>query len=603
MTPPLGFLTLTPILGPNANELLPITVFTFIAITPENMSLTHRASPSGNPDPMISPDFIKANYVVLKSLLRERQKQIHIEELRIKLEYFSEEYDEEMELEPWHVCIRETTLVLRTRLKKPSHVGSYDGKRDPDNYLHLFEDAIRMEKCSIINYEDLKEKLRSHFSQQKKSTKTHLAVHNIKQREGESTRAFVTRYTDDTLQILGLHKEQHNSGFVHGVRTRSLEEFLFTDLPTTYKGLMKMTYTWIEAREVTTNGALNDHREGSDKFKKNSSWDNNKGKGNREKLSLYHWANHGLLSNLSKSPREISATEKRMGIVVSVIYGAIKFHTPRGNGTLFLTYEPNKIKEGHKKLKEASHEATKGILRCVDAEERIVVNEKYLDQTIVIRKQLPTRKCSFGVKEGPFLGHLITKQGIKANPSNVKEISNLHSPKTVKEIQNLNEKLATLSRFLSKGSRQDPSLLENTKDMHEQENSSMNNRARRGIPNNEGARRDIANVENKEMEAKKTTNAELKPENTWKLYTDGASSFNGFEAGLILVSPDGKEYTYALRFKFKPTNNKAEYEALLAGLRIIVEMNIQDLDVFVDSQLVANQVKGLFKARQPVINQ
>ncbi|GKA66238.1 hypothetical protein Tco_0766046 [Tanacetum coccineum] len=65
---------------------------------------------------------------------------------------------------------------------------------------------------SILNYEDLKAKFRSHFSQQKKFTKTYLAVHNIKQREGESTRAFITRYTDDTLQILGLHKEQRISG-------------------------------------------------------------------------------------------------------------------------------------------------------------------------------------------------------------------------------------------------------------------------------------------------------------------------------------------------------------------------------------------------------
>ncbi|GKF63544.1 hypothetical protein Tco_0186992 [Tanacetum coccineum] len=73
--------------------------------------------------------------------------------------------------------------------------------------------------------------------------KTHLAVHNIKQREGESTRAFVTRYTDDTLQILGLHEEQRISGFVHGLKTRSLMKFLSTDLPTTYKVLMEKTYT------------------------------------------------------------------------------------------------------------------------------------------------------------------------------------------------------------------------------------------------------------------------------------------------------------------------------------------------------------------------
>ncbi|GKD56374.1 hypothetical protein Tco_1289761, partial [Tanacetum coccineum] len=83
-------------------------------------------------------------------------------------------------------------------------------------------------------------------------------VHIPKRREGESTRAFITRYRDDTLQILGLHKEQRISGFVHGLRTRSLVEHLSTDLPSTYKGLMEKTYTWVKAREVATNGASGD---------------------------------------------------------------------------------------------------------------------------------------------------------------------------------------------------------------------------------------------------------------------------------------------------------------------------------------------------------
>ncbi|GKA06516.1 reverse transcriptase domain-containing protein [Tanacetum coccineum] len=53
-----------------------------------------------------------------------------------------------------------------------------------------------------------------------------------------------------------------------------------------------------------------------------------------------------------------------------------------------------------------------------------------------------------------------------------------------------------------------------------------------------------------------------------QLYTDGASSSDGSGTGLMLIDPEGKEYTYALCFKFKTTNNKAEYKALLAGLRI-----------------------------------
>ncbi|GKE75664.1 reverse transcriptase domain-containing protein [Tanacetum coccineum] len=108
-------------------------------------------------------------------------------------------------------------------------------------------------------------------------------------------------------------------------------------------------------------------------------------------------------------------------------------------------------------------------------------------------------------------------------------------------------------------------------------------------------------VEDEEMEAKKATDEESKSENMWKLYTDGTSSFDGSEAGMVLVSPEGKKYTYALRFEFKTTNNEAEYDALLAGLRIATGMNVQDLSIFIDSQLVSNQVKGLFKARQQVI--
>nr|GFB82469.1 hypothetical protein [Tanacetum cinerariifolium] len=109
-----------------------------------------------------------------------------------------------------------------------------------------------------------------------------------------------------TLQILGLHEEQHIFGFVHGLKTQSLAEFLFTDLPTTYKGLMEKTYTWIEAKEVATNGAPNDHRECLDRSSKGSSWDDDKW---MQVLSI-SGSNNGLLSNLSKSPREILVTEK-----------------------------------------------------------------------------------------------------------------------------------------------------------------------------------------------------------------------------------------------------------------------------------------------------
>ncbi|XP_071729057.1 uncharacterized protein [Rutidosis leptorrhynchoides] len=88
---------------------------------------------------------------------------------------------------------------------------------------------------------------------------------------------------------------------------------------------------------------------------------------------------------------------------------------------------------------------------------------------------------------------------------------------------------------------------------------------------------------------------------TWEFFTDGASSSDGAGAGLILTNPDGEEYTYALRFAFPVSNNEAEYEALLSGLRIAEKMGIKALKVAVDSQLVANQLNGTFKAIDPAM--
>ncbi|GKC17069.1 reverse transcriptase domain-containing protein [Tanacetum coccineum] len=87
----------------------------------------------------------------------------------------------------------------------------------------------------------------------------------------------------------------------------------------------------------------------------------------------------------------------------------------------------------------------------------------------------------------------------------------------------------------------------------------------------------------------------------WRLYIDGASNSDESGTWLMLIDPEGKQYTYALRFKFETTNNEAEYEALLAGLRIAQEMEIVKVAIFLDSQLLVNQIKGTFAAKQTSI--
>nr|GEV40961.1 reverse transcriptase domain-containing protein [Tanacetum cinerariifolium] len=84
----------------------------------------------------------------------------------------------------------------------------------------------------------------------------------------------------------------------------------------------------------------------------------------------------------------------------------------------------------------------------------------------------------------------------------------------------------------------------------------------------------------------------------WILFTDGSSCMDGSGTGLILTNSKGTKFTYALRFQFVPSNNEAEYEALIASLRIAVQMGVRNVYVSVDSKMVANQVLGAYIAKE-----
>jgi ribonuclease HI len=76
----------------------------------------------------------------------------------------------------------------------------------------------------------------------------------------------------------------------------------------------------------------------------------------------------------------------------------------------------------------------------------------------------------------------------------------------------------------------------------------------------------------------------------WTLYFDGSVMKTGAGAGLLFVSPLGEHMRYAVRLHFPASNNMAEYEALLCGLKIAIEIGVKHLDVRGDSQLVIDQV-------------
>ncbi|XP_019085487.1 PREDICTED: uncharacterized protein LOC104715243 [Camelina sativa] len=143
--------------------------------------------------------------------------------------------------------------------------------------------------------------------------------------------------------------------------------------------------------------------------------------------------------------------------------------------------------------------------------------------------KLNPAKCTFAVKSGEFLGYLVTRQCIEANPKQIKAIIDLPLPKNARE-----EK-----------PNQHPSTLQ-------------------------------------------TTDGSC----TWTVHplTLGRELIR-------LTLPTGEILEQSFRLRFQATNNVAEYEALIVGLRLANGMQIKRIRAFCDSQLIANQFSGEYDTK------
>ncbi|XP_022004609.1 uncharacterized protein LOC110902205 [Helianthus annuus] len=344
-----------------------------------------------------------------------------------------------------------------------------------------------------------------------------------------------------------------------------------------------------------------------------------------------------------------------------------------------------------------------------------------------VNMKLNPEKCSFGFEEGKFLGHIVGKQSIKANPNKVKAVLETKPSRSKKDVESLNGKLAALKRFTSKLAEKSLPFFKTLKGCSDKKDFKCTEEAEEAfnqmkqhlasLPDNaapetgdlvsvylsvaEEAISEVLTIERDKVQvpvyffSKTLKLAEIKyppleklalalvqmarrrrryfqahpiqvvidqpiksvlekPENSaqlakwavelsehkityvhrkaiktqvladfivevpkqtitevntattepsdleaWKLFTDGASSIEGSGAGLILINPKGLKFTYALRFEFQTTNNEAEYEVLIAGLRLAKEMKVQKLQVFTDSLMVSSQVNDSYVAKEP----
>ncbi len=88
-----------------------------------------------------------------------------------------------------------------------------------------------------------------------------------------------------------------------------------------------------------------------------------------------------------------------------------------------------------------------------------------------------------------------------------------------------------------------------------------------------------------------------------RLFTDGGARGNPGPAayGLVLFDADGGELLRRADGIGRATNNVAEYRAVIAGLELAVQLNIGELDVYLDAQLVVRQLTGEYKTKNSAL--
>ena len=92
------------------------------------------------------------------------------------------------------------------------------------------------------------------------------------------------------------------------------------------------------------------------------------------------------------------------------------------------------------------------------------------------------------------------------------------------------------------------------------------------------------------MDGKSVGTISLQEPPFWKVYVDGAANQKGSGVGLVLISPEKLTIEKSLRLGFSTTNNEAEYEALLEGVRMVQRMGGKTTKVFLDLRLIVGQV-------------
>ncbi|XP_021629658.1 uncharacterized protein LOC110627616 [Manihot esculenta] len=270
----------------------------------------------------------------------------------------------------------------------------------------------------------------------------------------------------------------------------------------------------------------------------------------------------------------------------------------------------------------------------VDLEEVFLVLQQY-------RMRLNPTKCAFFIIGEIFLGYMVSEKDIKPNPEKVKAILNMSKPICMSDVQRLTGRVVVLNRLISRSTER---CLPFFKKLREVPNFEWPEDCRKAfkslkeylssphvlsslligeklliylaaleqavsvmlVKEEEGTQKSIFYVNKvikgakvKYMNIEKLAFALLLALRKFKMYLE---DHQGSRTGILLKGLDGFKVGYTLHFDFLVSNNMVEYEALLSGIQIALKVEAIDLGINNNSQLIVNQVKMVYQAKDPQID-
>ncbi|XP_070017180.1 uncharacterized protein [Nicotiana sylvestris] len=226
----------------------------------------------------------------------------------------------------------------------------------------------------------------------------------------------------------------------------------------------------------------------------------------------------------------------------------------------------------------------------------IVKSKKLSDHVKDLRKffqrlrrynlKLNPAKCAFGVSSGKLLGFVVSRRSIELDPSKIKAIQELLPPKNKTEPMPTG-RLAKWKILLTEFD-----IIYVTRTAMKAQ-ALANHLAKNPVDNEYEPLKTY--FPDEEVMCVDEVDRDEKP--GWKLFFDGAANMKGVGIGVVLISETGQHYHVIAQLQFHCTNNITEYEACILGLRLAVDMGIQEILVLGDSDLLVHQIQGEWETR------